>query len=198
MKTLTLLLASFVSIALASPAAVPGKPAPAFTLTDAQGKTVSLSDFAGKTVVLEWVNFDCPFVKKHYGSGNMPTLQKESLGKEVVWLSIASSAKGKQGWFEGDALRQRIAQEKWTGTHYLVDADGKVGKAYGARTTPHMYVVSPDGKVAYAGAIDDKPSTSPDDIAGSENFVRSALADIGAQKPVEPAATQPYGCSVKY
>ena len=198
MKTLTLLLASFVSIALASPAAAPGKAAPAFTLVDAEGKSVSLSDFAGKTVVLEWINFDCPFVKKHYGSGNMPALQKEALGKEVVWLSIASSAKGKQGWFEGDALRQRIAKEKWAGTHYLVDADGKVGKAYGARTTPHMYVVSPDGKVAYAGAIDDKPSTSPDDIAGSENYVRSALADLGAKKTVEPAATQPYGCSVKY
>lgn len=198
MKTLTLLLASFVSIALASPAAVPGKPAPAFTLTDAEGKPVSLSDFAGKTVVLEWVNFDCPFVRKHYGSGNMQSIQRDAKGREVVWLSIASSAKGKQGWFEAEALRKRLDDEKWAGAHYLVDADGMVGKAYGARTTPHMYVVSPDGKVAYAGAIDDKPSTSPEDIAGSENFVRSALADIDAKKPVEPAATQPYGCSVKY
>lgn len=198
MKTLTLLLASLVSFAMASPAAVPGKPAPAFTLMDATGKGVSLKDFAGKTVVLEWINFDCPFVKKHYGSGNMQTVQKEALAKDIVWLSIASSAKGKQGWFEGDALRQRIAKEKWSGTHYLVDAEGTVGKAYGARTTPHMYVVAPDGTIAYAGAIDDKPSTSPDDIAGSENFVRSALAELGAKKPVEPAATQPYGCSVKY
>lgn len=198
MKILTLLLASLVSLSLAAPTAAPGKPAPAFTLTDSDGKKVSLSDFAGKTVVLEWINLDCPFVRKHYGSGNMQKLQAEAKGGEVVWLSIASSAKGKQGWFEGEELRKRLDDEKWAGAHYLVDADGKVGKAYGARTTPHMYVVSPDGKLAYAGAIDDKPSTSADDIAGAENFVRSSLAELSAGKPVEPAATQPYGCSVKY
>lgn len=198
MKTLALLLASLVTVSLAAPAAAPGKAAPAFTLTDSDGKRVSLADFAGKTVVLEWINFDCPFVKKHYGSGNMQKLQAEAKAGEIVWLSIASSAKGKQGWFEGDALRRRIAQEKWAGSHYLVDADGTVGKAYGARTTPHMYVVSPDGKLAYAGAIDDKPSTSADDIPQAENYVRTSLAELEAGKPVEPAATQPYGCSVKY
>lgn len=198
MKTLALLLLSVATLSFASPAAVPGKPAPSFTLKDSEGRTVALSDFTGKTVVLEWINLDCPFVRKHYGSGNMQTVQREAKRKEVVWISIASSAKGKQGWFEGEELRKRLDDEKWAGAHYLVDADGKVGKAYGARTTPHMFVVAPDGTIAYAGAIDDKPSTSPDDIAGSENFVRSSLADLGAGKPVEPAATQPYGCSVKY
>lgn len=198
MKTIALLLASLVSISVAAPAAVPGKPAPAFTLADADGKTVSLSDFAGKTVVLEWVNLDCPFVRKHYGSGNMQKLQRDAKGQEIVWLSIVSSAKGKQGWFEGEALRKRLDDEKWAGSHYLVDADGKVGKAYGARTTPHMYVIAADGKLAYAGAIDDKPSTSADDIPGAVNHVVTSLADLAAKKPVEPSATTPYGCSVKY
>lgn len=197
MKSIALLL-SLVAISTAAPGAAPGKPAPAFTLPDAEGKTVSLSDFAGRTVVLEWINFDCPFVRKHYGSGNMQALQKEALGKEVVWLSIASSAKGKQGSFEGEALQKRIADEKWAGSHYLVDADGKVGKAWGARTTPHMFVVAPDGKVAYAGAIDDKASTDADDIAGSKNHVRAALEALAVGKPVAPAATSSYGCSVKY
>lgn len=197
MKSIALLL-SLVAISAAAPGAAPGKPAPAFTLPDAAGKTVSLSDFAERTVVLEWINFDCPFVRKHYGSGNMQALQKEALGKEVVWLSIASSAKGKQGFFEGEALQKRITDETWAGSHYLVDADGKVGKAWGARTTPHMFVVAPDGKVAYAGAIDDKASTDAADIAGSKNHVRSALEALAAGKPVAPAATSSYGCSVKY
>lgn len=197
MKFIALLL-SLVAISTAAPVAAPGKAAPAFSLPDVDGKTVSLSDFAGRTVVLEWINFDCPFVRKHYASGNMQALQKEALGKDVVWLSIASSAKGKQGFFEGEALRKRIADEKWAGSAYLVDVDGKVGKAWGARTTPHMFVVAPDGKVVYAGAIDDKASTDAADIAGSKNHVRSALEALAAGKPVAPAATSPYGCSVKY
>lgn len=195
MKTLLTLLLCFATISVA---AVPGQGAPAFTLVDANGKTASLSDYAGKTVVLEWVNFDCPFVRKHYGAGAMQALQKEATAKDVVWLSIASSAPGKQGHFEGDALRARIAKEKWAGTRYLVDTDGKVGRSYGARSTPQMVVIAPDGKIAYAGAIDDRPSADAEDVKAARNHVRDALAAMSAGKSVEPSATVPYGCTIKY
>lgn len=195
MKTLLTLLLSLATISVA---AVPGQSAPAFTLVDADGKTASLADYAGKTVVLEWVNFDCPFVRKHYGAGAMQALQKETTSKDVVWLSIASSAPGKQGHFEGDGLRARIAKEKWAGTRYLVDAEGKVGRSYGARSTPQMVVIDPHGKIAYAGAIDDRPSADAEDLKAARNHVRDALAAMSAGKPVEPSATVPYGCTIKY
>ena len=186
------------ALATLSVAAGPGQDAPAFTLADAQGKSVSLSDHAGKTVVLEWVNFDCPYVRKHYGAGAMQALQKEATSKGVVWLSIASSAPGTQGHFEGKALQKRIAKEKWAGTSYLVDADGKVGRSYGARSTPQMVVIAPDGKVAYAGAIDDKPGSDAEELKSARNHVRDALAALEAGKPVDPATTVPYGCTIKY
>lgn len=196
MKILSIL-ASLVAVSVAW-AAAPGAVAPEFSLIDAQGKTASLSDYKGRTVVLEWVNFDCPFVKKHYVSGNMQALQKEAASKEVVWLSVASSARGKQGHFEGKALLDRIAKEKWAGERYLVDADGKVGRAYGARTTPQMVVIAPDGKIAYAGAIDDRPTTDAADVKDAKNHVRRVLEDLAAGVPTDPASTNPYGCSVKY
>ena len=195
MKSFFSLIAALATLSFA---AGPGQDAPAFTLADAQGKSVSLSDHAGKTVVLEWVNFDCPYVRKHYGAGAMQALQKEATSKGVVWLSIASSAPGKQGHFEGKALQKRIAKEKWAGSSYLVDADGKVGRSYGARSTPQMVVIAPDGKVAYAGAIDDKPGSDAEELKSARNHVRDALAALEAGKPVDPATTVPYGCTIKY
>lgn len=195
MKSFFSLIAALTTLSVA---AGPGQDAPAFTLSDAQGKSVSLSDHAGKTVVLEWVNFDCPFVRKHYGAGAMQALQKEAVAKGVVWLSVGSSAPGKQGHFVDKALQKRLAKETWAGTSYLVDADGKVGRSYGARSTPQMVVIAPDGKVAYAGAIDDKPGSDAEELKGARNYVRDALAALEAGKPVDPATTVPYGCTIKY
>jgi peroxiredoxin len=179
-------------------AARPGAMAPDFTLPDAGGKNHALADYRGKWVVLEWVNYDCPFVKKHYGSGNMQKLQKAASDKGVVWLSINSSAPGKQGHFEGDALTQRMATVKAVPAAYLQDPEGQVGRLYKAKTTPTMFVVNPEGKVVYAGAIDDKPSTDQEDIAKAKNYVQTALDAAMAGKPVEPASTTSYGCGVKY
>lgn len=176
----------------------PGASAPEFSLPDAAGKTHALSGYRGKWVVLEWVNYDCPFVKKHYGSGNMQKVQKTARGKGVVWLSINSSAPGKQGHFAGTELTQRIVDSKADVDGYLLDPDGVVGKAYKAKTTPHMFVIDPQGMVVYAGAIDDKPSTDKADIAGAKNHVQAALEAGMAGKPVETASSTPYGCNVKY
>ena len=176
----------------------PGAKAPAFSLTDAAGKTVTLAQFSGKTVVLEWVNFDCPFVKKHYSAGDMPKLQQKWTATGVVWLAINSSAPGKQGHFLGDALQARIAQEGAKPTYYLVDADGTVGKAYGAATTPQLVVIDGTGVVRYHGAIDSVRSTDAGDIAGAVNHVDVALTELAAGKPVSLAQTKSYGCSVKY
>lgn len=178
--------------------AVVGKPAPAFTLTDSNGKKHSISDFKGKYVVLEWVNYDCPFVKKHYDSSNMQKLQKEFTDKGVVWLSINSSATGKQGHFEASKINALIKEKGAHPTAYLIDTDGQVGRLYGAKTTPHMYIINPNGELIYNGAIDDKASANPDDIAGSKNFVRAGLQEALAGKAVTVSASQPYGCSVKY
>lgn len=174
------------------------QPAPNFTLTDVNGKTHSLADFKGKFVVLEWINFDCPFVKKHYGAKNMQTLQTTYTKKEVVWLSICSSNKGKQGYFEGKELTDRIAAEGHAATAYLIDTDGKVGKMYGAKTTPNMYVINPEGVLIYAGAIDDKATANPDDIKTSTNYVAAALDAAMAGKAVAVKSSAPYGCGVKY
>jgi hypothetical protein len=175
-----------------------GSPAPAFTLTDTRGKQHNLSDFKGKYVVLEWVNFGCPFVKKHYGSGNMQATQKKAVDKGVVWLSVCSSAEGKQGHLAAADWNAEIADRKMASTAVLLDESGAVGKTYGAKTTPHMYIVNPDGVLIYKGAIDDKPSTSTDDIPGARNYVLAALDESMAGKPVSMASTTPYGCSVKY
>lgn len=175
-----------------------GEKAPDFTLTDTNGKAHKLSGFAGKTVVLEWLNHDCPFVKKHYDSNNMQKLQKEYTGKGVVWLSVNSSAPGKQGNFPPDKANALTKEKNASPTAVLLDPDGKVGKSYGAKTTPHMYVIDAKGLLVYAGGIDDKPSTETSDVAGAKNFVAQALNEVLAGKAVSQSATTPYGCSVKY
>jgi peroxiredoxin len=175
-----------------------GSPAPAFTLTDTKGKQHNLADFKGKYVVLEWVNFGCPFVKKHYESGNMQATQKKAVDKGVVWLSVCSSAAGKQGHMDAADWNEEIADRKLASTAVLIDESGAVGKTYGAKTTPHMYIVNPDGVLIYKGAIDDKPTTNKDDIPGARNYVLAALDESMAGKPVSTASTQSYGCSVKY
>ncbi len=175
------------------------QPAPNFSLMGVDGKTYSLADFKGKNVVLEWVNFDCPFVKKHYHSGNMQQLQQQYGGKEdIVWLSICSSAPGMQGNFTGEELTERIKQEEWSGSAYLIDADGSVGRMYGAKTTPHMFVIDKEGVLRYAGAIDNIPSTRVEDVKEATNFVSAALDNIMANKAVATKSSTPYGCSVKY
>ncbi len=175
-----------------------GSPAPAFTLTDTKGKQHNLANYKGKYVVLEWVNFGCPFVKKHYESGNMQSTQKKAVDKGVVWLSVCSSADGKQGHMSADDWNDEIVSRKLASTAVLIDESGTVGKTYGAKTTPHMYIINPAGVLIYKGAIDDKPSTNQDDIPGARNHVLAALDETLAGKPVSMASTTPYGCSVKY
>lgn len=175
-----------------------GAPAPAFTGTDTSGQSWSLDDLQGKTVVLEWTNHDCPYVRKHYSGGNMQALQREATGNGILWLSVISSAPGKQGHVspaEADALtRQRDAAP----TAVLLDPDGTIGRAYGAQTTPHLFVIDGSGTLVYMGGIDDQPTTDPADIAGATNYVSAALADLAAGEPVRAPVTRPYGCSVKY
>jgi len=175
-----------------------GKPAPEFTLTDTNGKTHKLSDSKGKYVVLEWINHQCPFVKKHYDSGNMQALQKEWTGKEVVWYSINTSAPGKEGHTKPEEANALTQEKAAAPTALLLDTDGKVGKAYGAKTTPHMYVINPEGVLVYKGAIDDKASTDVEDVKGAKNYVSAALTEAQAGKPVSEPLTKEYGCSVKY
>ncbi|MBD3332095.1 redoxin domain-containing protein [candidate division GN15 bacterium] len=189
--------AQHASASANEPATV-GKPAPDFTLTSVAGNQHSLSEFTGNYVVLEWINFDCPFVKKHYGSDNMPMLQEKYREQGVVWLTICSSAPGKQGHFEGETLTSRIEAEGWNGDAYLIDTDGKVGRMYGAETTPHMYIIDMEGDLVYAGAIDDKPSVKPEDIPQSTNYVVAAFDNLMSGQEVETKTTKAYGCSVKY
>jgi peroxiredoxin len=172
--------------------------APDFTLPAADGATHSLSEFRGKVVVLEWLNHDCPFVQKHYGSGNMQALQKRYTGEDVVWLSVNSSAPGKQGHSSAAQATELSKENGAAPTAVLLDPDGEVGKMYGARTTPHMYIVDPEGKLVYNGAIDDKPTTDQADVEGAENYVVAALAEVMDGKQPEVQTTKPYGCSVKY
>ena len=175
-----------------------GADAPAFTLTDTSGKKHSLADYKGKFVVLEWFNEGCPFVKKHYSSGNMQKLQQEYTGKDVVWLSINSSAEGQQGHVTPETAPKTISEWNMNATKILLDHDGKVGKQYGAKTTPHMFVIDKQGKLVYQGAIDSKATANAADVADAENYVRVALDNSMAGKPVSNASTKPYGCSVKY
>ena len=202
LKLLVLLLACLASTACdktpvaESPAA--GAVAPEISVTDSNGKTHTVSQYRGKTVVLEWFNPGCPFVVKHYGSGNMQKLQEEWTAKGVVWLTIDSSAPFRQGHLTPEEANAKINEWKMKPTALLLDPDGKAGKTYGAKTTPHMFVISPDGKVIYQGAIDSKASTKPEDIAGSTNYVKAALDESLAGKNVTTASTRPYGCTVKY
>lgn len=181
-----------------SPVAAIGAKAPDFSVPDSSGAPRTLAEFAGKIIVLEWVNFDCPFIRKHYDTGNMQRLQRQYTEKGVIWLSVNSSAKGKQGFFEGDLLRERITVEKSAATAYLTDTDGKVGRMYGAKTTPHMFIINASGILVYAGGIDDKPSTDKATVAGADNHVEKVLNALldGNESPVR--TSMPYGCSVKY
>jgi peroxiredoxin len=175
-----------------------GKPAPAFTLPSCESKTVSLSDYKGKVVVLEWTNYSCPFVVKHYGSGNMQKLQADAAAKGVVWLAICSSAPKQQGHATpADALKA-CTEKNSAATAYLIDESGATGRAYGAKRTPEMYVINADGILVYQGAIDDKKSVDPADIATAKNLVAAAIEETLAGKPVSTPETEAYGCSIKY
>ena len=199
MKTIAksaVVLLSIIGTALAAPQT--GQPAPDFTLTDSNGKSHKLSDFKGKFVVLEWLNHGCPFVQKHYDGGNMQGLQKEYTGKDVVWLSIVSSAPGKQGNMSPEETNKTKEEKGSAATAILMDADGTVGKLYDAKVTPELYVINPEGVLIYMGAIDDKKSVDAADVAGAKNYVKQALDEAMAGKPVSEPSTAAYGCSVKY
>jgi peroxiredoxin len=182
----------------ADAAVATGAPAPAFSIQDAQGQTRTLAEFRGRTVVLEWTNHGCPYVRKHYASGNMQALQQEATASGVVWLQVISSAPGEQGYLDGPGALARVQSDSAHPTATLLDPNGVVGHAYGARNTPHMFIIGDDGRVLYQGAIDDRPSARPASLEGAHNYVRAALADIAAGRAVQVAETTPYGCSVKY
>lgn len=196
---ITSALISLLLPSLPASAVTVGETAPPFELKDTQGRTVKLADFKGRHVVLEWTNPGCPFVVKHYGAQNMQALQKEARAKNVVWLSISSTAVGHADHLAPTALQDKLLKD-WgaSPSAVLLDEAGTVGRAYAARTTPHMYVIDPAGKLVYAGGIDDRRSANPADIPSAKNFVRAALADSLAGKPVTTPAAAPYGCSIKY
>lgn len=201
-KTSSVLLAAAFAVAALIPTAQAaveiGKLAPDFTLTDIEGKTHKLSDYKGKTVVLEWVNPECPIVVKHYESGNMPATQKAATADGVVWLSINSGSAGAQGDFNKTQVAGWMKSTHAEPSAYFRDTDGKVGHLYAAKTTPHMFVITKEGTLVYDGAIDSIRSAEVSDIPKAINYVKAALASVKAGKPVEKSATQPYGCTVKY
>lgn len=186
------------STAIASAPVKVRQPAPNFTAVDSNGKSHQLSDFKGKTVVLEWTNHQCPFVRKHYESNNMQKTQKQATAKGVVWLSIISSAPGQQGNVNGKQANTLITERKASPTAVLLDPDGKVGRLYSARTTPHMFVIVPDGTLAYMGAIDSISSSDKTDVPKAKNYVSAAVEQVLKGQPVTTQTTQPYGCTVKY
>lgn len=175
-----------------------GAAAPAFSIADATGATRTLSEFAGRNVILEWTNDGCPYVRKHYDSGNMQAVQREAEQRGWVWLQVISSAVGEQGYLDGPGAIARVATDQATVTATLLDPEGVVGRAYGALNTPQIVMINGEGQIIYQGAIDDRPSARPETLAGARNYVRAAWADLDAGRPVQIAQTQPYGCSVKY
>lgn len=190
-----------LTVALTQPAwaaAQVGKPAPNFTGTDSNGKAVKLSDFKGKVVVLEWTNHDCPFVRKHYDTSNMQKLQQQATSKGVIWLSVISSAPGKQGAVSPAKANELTTSRKASPTAVILDPKGTIGQLYGARTTPHIYIIDKQGILQYNGALDSIPSADKADVPKATNYVSSALTNILAGRPANPATTTPYGCSVKY
>lgn len=202
MKKLHLLLITLTALGagalFAAEAPKVGAAAPGFSLSDSNGKAHSLGDFKGKYVVLEWFNPGCPFVQKHYKSENMQQLQKQFTSKDVVWLTIDSSAEGNEGYLTPADANKRMTDWKMKSTALLLDPAGKVGHEYNATNTPHMYVIDPEGKLIYSGAIDDKPTANPKDVEGATNYVKAALTEAMAGKPVSTSNTRAYGCSIKY
>ena len=202
MKQMFTAFTAFTALAViaapATAAAVVGQPAPNFVAADVNGKPVRLADFRGKTVVLEWNNPGCPFVQKHYNSGNMQKAQAAAAKNGVVWLTINSGAPGKEGHMTGAEAKAFVAKSGAKPTAYLLDPRGVVGKAYEAKTTPHMYIVNKSGTLVYAGGIDDKPTSSAADIKGARNHVLAAISELQAGKAVSVATSRPYGCAVKY
>lgn len=197
--TQIMLLSLLAAISLATHAAVNvGQPAPDFIGLDSNGKQHSLSQYKGKTVVLEWTNHDCPYVKKHYNSGNMQALQKDATANGVIWLSIISSRPGKQGHVSGKQANELTASRNASPTAVILDESSEIGLLYGAKTTPHMYIVDKSGQLVYMGGIDDTPSKDEDDIPKSKNYVRAALDEMAASQAIKKSITRPYGCSVKY
>ncbi len=197
-KTALVMACALLGAATAHAQPTVGKAAPDFTATDTAGATHSLSDFRGKTVVLEWTNHDCPYVRKHYETGNMQALQKDAKEDGVVWLSIISSAPGKQGHVSAAQADELTATREAAPTAVLFDPSGEVGKAYAARTTPHMYVIDAEGTLVYMGGIDDRPTADKGDVEGARNYVREALGAIDRGDAVAAPTSRPYGCSVKY
>jgi peroxiredoxin len=199
-RSLVAMAATMLSLSAAGVWATPsvGQPAPAFSLTDTAGKTVQLADFRGRHVVLEWVNPGCPYVRKHYNSANMQGTQKEVTAQGVMWLAINSTENASADYLAPAQLGRWMQTQQATATHTLMDEDGTVGKAYGARTTPHMYIIDPAGKLIYAGGIDSVPSSRIDDIKTAVNYVRQVVREALAGQPIRAATTRPYGCSIKY
>ncbi len=190
---------AFAMLPASAPAqAVVGSPAPQFTATDSHGQTHSLSEYHGKYVVLEWHNQGCPYTRKHYVSGNMQSLQKEWTAKGVAWFTVISSAQGEQGYVTDSEENAYLEKMRADPTAVLMDPEGKLGHLYDAKTTPEMYVIDPQGKLIYEGAIDDKPTPDLSDIKGADNYLTDALSAAMAGKPVAKSYTRPYGCSVKY
>ena len=185
-------------LAWAAGVAKVGESAPGFTVAATTGQSVSVTDQRGKLVVLEWTNHDCPYVRKHYETGNMQLLQKEITAQGVVWLTLISSSPGTQGYVTAKQADDLTVSRKASPTSVLLDPTGVVGKAYGATNTPHMYVIDKNGVLVYAGAIDDRPTTRRADIQGAHNYVRAALADVAAGRAVQTPVTRAYGCTVKY
>jgi len=175
-----------------------GASAPNFTLTDSNGRSVSLADFKGKTVVLEWTNHECPYVRKHYGGRNMQALQKKWTAHGIVWLTLISSRPGAQGFVQGLEANKLTQEREAAPTAVLLDPQGGVGRSYGALVTPHMYVIGGDGTLVYMGGIDDKPSTRLEDLKTAKNFVDAALSELAAGQPVSVKISRPYGCTIKY
>lgn len=198
MKAIILVLGAATLAAPAIAQQSVGQPAGNFRLTDMKGKNVALSDYRGKTVVLEWTNPGCPFVRKHYDSGNMQRTQAAAVKDGAVWLTINSGAPGKQGHMTPTLAAAQYAKDKSSATDYLLDPKGVVGKGYGAKTTPHLYIVDATGKLVYQGGIDDKPTADAGDIKSARNHVTAALSELKAGKQVSVAETRPYGCAVKY
>jgi alkyl hydroperoxide reductase subunit AhpC len=198
MKTIILSTLAGAFALVTSHAAEVGKAAPQFSAKDAKGATVSLAEQRGKVVVLEWVNFECPFVKKHYSSGNMQKLQADYAAKGVVWLTVNSSATGKQGYLEPSKMAETASAKDSKSSHLIMDTDGAVGRAYDAKTTPHMFIIDKEGVLKYNGAIDSKESTDTADVATANKLFANALDAVLAGKEVVDAKNKPYGCGVKY